>query len=106
MNKKGIFRGIIILTVLIIGGFFLFTSSNQLENGLEKNKTVMNVLENYMEESCVPTSCCHATSCINENLKPNCSNILCTMECKPGTMDCGAGNCKWNNGNCEVEWNE
>ncbi|MCK4997439.1 hypothetical protein KAS08_03970 [Candidatus Pacearchaeota archaeon] len=110
MNKRGLFTGIVVLIILAVSGFFLFTSTNKLDNGLKENQTIKdsleNKLENYMEESCIPATCCHATTCVNENLAPDCSEIMCTMECVPETMDCGQGSCKWENGNCEVEWNE
>ena len=100
--------GIIGLIILVVGGFFVFTAYNNPESELDKNKSIIDSLENeledYMEESCVPDTCCHATSCVNENLAPDCSEILCTMECKPETMDCGQGSCIWENGNCEVKW--
>jgi len=56
--------------------------------------------------NCVPASCCHASSCVLENNAPNCSNLLCTMVCEPGTMDCGGGYCGIVNGKCGVVWNE
>jgi hypothetical protein len=108
MNKKGFIIEMIIGIGLIIFGFFWFANSNGMDNGLEENKTIVDVLEgeleDYMEESCVPASCCHATTCVDESLAPDCSDILCTMSCEPDTMDCGQGSCKWENGNCEVEW--
>lgn len=109
MNKKGIFIEIIIGVGLLIIGFFWFTSQSDLENGLENEtlgETLENELEEYLEEKCVPASCCHADSCVWESDAPDCSDILCTMECAPNTMDCGAGYCELIDGECEVVWNE
>lgn len=44
------------------------------------------------DEDCVPATCCHADSCVNVENKPDCTGIMCTMECAPGTLDCG-GKC-------------
>ena len=110
MNKKGIFIELIVIIGLVIVGFFWFTNSSGLNNGLKENETIKDSLEgklvDYMEDSCVPITCCHATSCVNENQAPNCSKIDCTMDCQDETMDCGQGKCIWEDGNCEVEWNE
>jgi len=57
-------------------------------------------------EECVPASCCHADSCVLESEAVNCSGMVCSMECRPGTMDCGAGHCEFDDGNCEVVLDE
>mmetsp|Transcript_28518 Transcript_28518/g.32970 ORF Transcript_28518/g.32970 Transcript_28518/m.32970 type:complete len:147 (-) Transcript_28518:220-660(-) len=54
-----------------------------------------------MDADCVPSSCCHATSCIR-NSSPtlkDCSDVLCNAVCKPFTLDCG-GECRCVNQNC------
>ena len=53
---------------------------------------------------CVPSSCCHATSCVEKSQAQDCRGIACTQECKPGTLDCGQGECKAVNGKCEASW--
>jgi putative hemolysin len=55
---------------------------------------------------CVKASCCHATSCVLESEAPNCSEVMCTMECAGETLDCGAGHCAFVDGNCEAVWDE
>lgn len=56
---------------------------------------------------CVPDSCCHPSSCILSNeSSSNCSDVLCTAECREGTLDCGAGHCAFVNNSCEVVWDE
>ena len=57
------------------------------------------------DSECAPASCCHANSCVSANQRPNCENIMCTMECKPGTMDCGQGKCVCQNYECIAEIN-
>ena len=54
-------------------------------------------------EDCVANSCCHSSSCINQDYKPNCEGLDCTMECAPGTMDCGQGSCVCENNKCEAK---
>lgn len=51
---------------------------------------------------CVQEQCCHATSCININFKPNCEEIMCTEECVPNTLDCGLGRCVCQNHECKA----
>jgi len=55
---------------------------------------------------CVPAQCCHPTDCVKKELKPDCTGILCTMECAPGTMDCGQGHCACVDNKCVVVWTE
>ncbi len=43
------------------------------------------------DDECVAASCCHSTDAVNKDHRPDCSNVFCTMECKPGTLDCGQG---------------
>lgn len=58
------------------------------------------------DEDCVADSCCHAKGCVNKNLAPSCSGIMCSQECVPGTLDCGQGTCKCINSVCEASFNE
>jgi putative hemolysin len=53
------------------------------------------------DSDCVPASCCHSTSCTNKASKSVC-NLLCTQECRPGTLDCGQASCVCNQGKCGV----
>ncbi|NOR84670.1 hypothetical protein GQ473_00990 [archaeon] len=54
---------------------------------------------------CVPATCCHPIACVPEDQAPDCSNVMCTMDCQPGTMDCGQGYCAVVNNKCTVIWN-
>ena len=92
MNKKGFFTWIIVVGVLLVIGFFWFVG----ELDREVNES----------EMCVAASCCHASECVWESEAPNCSGMLCSMDCRPDTMDCGAGKCGVVDGECEVIWNE
>ncbi|MBS3169742.1 hypothetical protein J4210_04615 [Candidatus Woesearchaeota archaeon] len=40
---------------------------------------------------CVPDACCHAAGAVNAPFAPDCSDTLCTLECRPETLDCGFG---------------
>jgi len=56
---------------------------------------------------CVPDSCCHAKGCVLKQTAPDCSGIMCSMECSEGTMDCGQGHCEFDDnaeGYCSVVW--
>jgi putative hemolysin len=58
------------------------------------------------DNDCIPASCCHPTSCINKNFSTNCIGIMCTMDCKIGTLDCGYGSCKCINKKCSAIINQ
>ena len=52
--------------------------------------------ELYCESNnaCTAESCCHPASAVNKEFAPDCSGILCTAVCQPGTLDCGQGQIK------------
>lgn len=52
------------------------------------------------DDDCVPSQCCHPTSCVNKASITVC-NFLCTQNCQ-GPLDCGAGSCGCTNGRCSV----
>ena len=54
-----------------------------------------------VDADCVPASCCHASSCVPAAQKPDCSAVMCTMNCQPETMDCG-GRCACEAGSCKA----
>ncbi len=59
------------------------------------------------DAECVPDACCHAKGCVPKAEGPqNCADMVCSMECAPGTMDCGAGACACLNGTCGVKWRD
>ena len=54
------------------------------------------------DADCVKDSCCHATSCVAAAAAPNCSQAMCTMDCRAGTMDCNGG-CLCQDGTCAAK---
>ena len=54
-----------------------------------------------VDSDCVPASCCHASECMNSRFELDCTGVMCTMHCAPGTVDCGGG-CACVDGRCEV----
>ncbi|MEK6968871.1 MAG: hypothetical protein AABW48_00405 [Nanoarchaeota archaeon] len=54
------------------------------------------------DADCVPAQCCHPTDAVNLEYEPDCSNVACTMDCKPETLDCGQGEIKCLSGKCTV----
>ena len=62
------------------------------------------VSEDYCDtdSDCVPSDCCHATSCIYKDKSPACEEVACTMQCEPGTLDCG-GKCLCQDNKCIAE---
>ena len=53
-----------------------------------------------IDADCVPSTCCHPTSCVLLKNAPDCSDTFCSQECVPGTLDCGQGHCECQDGNC------
>jgi hypothetical protein len=85
-------RKFILLFPLLILGTFLISGCT--------------IRECNSNDDCVPAQCCHATSCVPRSQAPDCSDVVCTQECQPGTIDCGAGSCGCVNSTCQVIWNE
>lgn len=56
------------------------------------------------DSDCVEEQCCHPTSCVNREFKPNCQGIFCSEECKKDSMDCGCGHCSCLDNKCQVTW--
>ncbi|NOY93705.1 MAG: hypothetical protein GXP55_21175 [Deltaproteobacteria bacterium] len=51
------------------------------------------------DADCVPAGCCHATSCAAQANAPSCGDVMCTQDCRYGTLDCGGG-CLCHEGHC------
>ncbi len=51
------------------------------------------------DADCVPAACCHPSACVAQSNAPSCGDVMCTMDCQPGTMDCGGG-CLCHEGRC------
>ncbi len=88
-------KRLILFTLFIITLLILIGCNNNNEEIPEELKCTTN-------DECVPSSCCHSTSCINEEFKQECDGIRCTMECAPNSMDCGQGSCACQNNKCEA----
>ena len=54
------------------------------------------------DSDCVAATCCHPDSCVPISQAPDCSGVLCTLDCRPGTMDCGQGHCECIGGECRA----
>ena len=54
------------------------------------------------DADCVPATCCHPKTCGPVAAKPSCDGVMCTMECRGGSLDCGGGHCVCQNGSCGV----
>lgn len=54
-----------------------------------------------VDADCVPAGCCHPSTCVPVSEKPNCTDVMCTMNCQPGTLDCG-GRCACEAGSCKA----
>ena len=51
---------------------------------------------------CAAAQCCHPTSAVNKGFAPDCTDIVCSMECAKNTIDCGQGDIKCTNKLCTV----
>jgi len=82
-NKKLFWIIIFLLIVLIVLIYFI-------------------VKNNAEEVKCVPATCCHPTECVSVDEAPNCDGVMCTEECRAGTLDCGQGSCEFVDDKCEA----
>jgi hypothetical protein len=57
------------------------------------------------DADCVPASCCHPDACVARAQAPDCSDTMCTTDCRYGTMDCGGG-CFCQQGTCAARLSE
>ena len=88
----------IYFTILLMVILFLFVGCAE-----EPDDTIPEEKNCNVDSDCAPASCCHAASCVNIDLKPDCTGIMCTMDCKPNTMDCGQGKCVCQDNECIAE---
>ncbi len=51
------------------------------------------------DADCVPSGCCHPASCVAVGHAEGCGDVMCTAECRYGTLDCG-GACLCHEGRC------
>jgi hypothetical protein len=57
------------------------------------------------DADCVPAGCCHAAACVGAANAPSCGDVMCTSECRYGTLDCGGG-CLCHEGHCAARLSE
>ncbi|MCK4326992.1 MAG: hypothetical protein KAW41_00790 [Candidatus Diapherotrites archaeon] len=55
-----------------------------------------------IDADCVAEQCCHPTSSVNTLNAPNCTDVACTLDCRPNTVDCGQGYFACASGQCVV----
>lgn len=55
------------------------------------------------DADCVPATCCHPTTCAPFARAPDCTTMMCTQNCAPGTLDCGQGRCGCVAGRCAAQ---
>ena len=110
-HNKNLLLIIIILLALLVLTIALYLNKETLTNKLNQwtffssgNQVRAGICVNDID--CVPAECCHPSSCVSANNKPDCSDIFCTQECKPGTLDCNKGYCSCVDGKCQAVFNE
>ena len=87
-----------LMVVVLVFTFILLIGCN---NTIDKKGDVdLNKKTCSQDSDCVKSSCCHAADVVNKENAPNCSGIMCTQVCQPGTLDCGQGKKKCLNGIC------
>ena len=92
MNKRGFLGLIIFVLVALIVGLFFFVNWF--------NSSLPEPAECSVDSDCVPSSCCHAASCVAMELAPKCEGTFCSADCQPNTLDCGQGSCGCVEGKC------
>ena len=97
--KKGQVTIFILIAVILVGYIVITTILK------EKKEIDLEINECQTDVDCVPATCCHPTECAPVAQKPDCSEILCTEECKQGTLDCNQGNCACINNKCAANLN-
>ncbi len=93
--RKAVLTAVILIAVISLAviGFLIYT--------LWKEKAEQIWKECESDSDCVPSSCCHATSCTSKEKAPDCRGVFCTQICS-GPLDCGAGHCGCIKGKCKV----
>ena len=51
------------------------------------------------DADCVPDGCCHPSACVAQGHAQACGDVMCTTDCRFGTLDCG-GSCLCHEGHC------
>ncbi len=100
IKKKEVF--FIIVIFVIIASAFGINYFNSINENSGKDE-IDDRLYCETDADCVPDDCCHPSSCVNVNYKPDCSATLCSAVCQPDTLDCGQGSCLCINNKCGAD---
>jgi|SaaInlV_200m_DNA_2_1039689.scaffolds.fasta_scaffold132690_1 hypothetical protein len=108
-HNRGLFWLIIVLLIFFIW-FLVYAAQNWevVEDDISVNNQndvvgdVRSGNECSSDSDCVPELCCHSATCVSVDKAMDCSNIMCTTECVPGTLDCRQSSCGCFNGYCGV----
>lgn len=99
MFKKRWLIGLLIVILIIIGISLIVVKLN----GKDKNVEIEKELYCNTDADCMPSICCHPNSCVNKDFANSCDDgLICSAECRPGTLDCGQGSCLCVNHKCNA----
>jgi len=87
-------------TIQILSSIFLLSFLLSACTGVPLEKQCVQDID------CVQAQCCHATDVVNKENRPDCSGVLCSAECTPGTMDCGQARPSCIEGACVLVFEE
>ena len=100
--KKEQLITIVVVLVLIISAIYLIKYFKYDAENEKISTNTSNEIYCNNDLDCVPAGCCHPNSCVNVNYKPECSGIICSQVCAPGSLDCGQGSCLCINNKCNA----
>ncbi len=87
--------GVVVLIFILLVHFIILSDENNVSEKIDLSNKVCS-----QDNDCVKASCCHATDVVNRDNAPDCSGVMCTQVCEPGTLDCGQGQKKCLEGIC------
>jgi predicted nucleic acid binding AN1-type Zn finger protein len=96
-NKKIILAMVLAALVVLVAAIPVYL--NLQENQLKARGSGF---ECKIDDDCVPASCCHASECIAVEKAPDCTGVMCSAVCEPGTLDCNQGHCACVKGECKA----
>ncbi len=96
---------IILILLLVVLVYFAVQENKEINNKTNEENMSREIIMCDIESDCVPSSCCHAESCVSKKNAPDCELLFCSQVCQ-GPLDCNAGYCGCVNNKCEVINNE